>query len=479
METLDALVQAYKLGQESLLNFRQLFLPTTNDVKSPEFHKFWDDILLKGKKNFAIEAFRECGKSILVIRAHTLYRLVYPSPDYSYIILILANQRSASKRLKDVADEYLSDPNLCANLIRVREQSEKAFDIECLDTNGVPRNVRIEAHGKGSSSLRGSLVRGMRPSIVVCDDLQSTDDVASELITERDYEWFLSDVVFLGKDTRIFMIANNLGERSLIERVILNAEHLGFDWARIPILNEEGESNWPEKYTKDFIEQEKEAYSKMGTLDVWFRERMCIALSPDSQRFKPEMFKKRYSSNDIKQKDLSVYITVDLAISQKLTADFTVICVVGVDSENNWFILDIIFGRFDPTETMDKIFQAVSKHKPIKVGVERVAYQAAMEHFLIKEMPKRNIYFGIQPLFAEKKKELRIEQLQPRFNAGTIWLPEEASWLSEFEAQFIAFPRGNKDDIPDALAYMEQIAIAPSGSWAKVDSKDLPIAGSL
>jgi hypothetical protein len=52
--------------------------------------------------------------------------------------------------------------------------------------------------------------------------------MGSETVLEKDYNWFLSDIAFLGKKCRIFMIGNNLGEACLIERVINNKEYLGF-----------------------------------------------------------------------------------------------------------------------------------------------------------------------------------------------------------------------------------------------------------
>lgn len=452
-------------------------MPAPSELPPPPFHYEWNDILLNGKKHFCVEAFRESGKSQIVIRGHTLYRLVYPSVDYDYILLILANQRTASKKLKEIADEYLSDPILSANLVRVKEQSEKAFCVEVLDTSGNIIEVRLEAYGKGSA-IRGLSYRNSRPKLVVMDDVQDSESAQSETTCDKDWEWFLSDVMFLGQNTRVFMIANNLGERCLIERAISNAEQLQFSWKRIPIIDESGTSNWKDKYTLEFVEKEKQAYTEMGTIDVWFRERMCIAISPENQRFKKGMLQNRFDKK-FSHKDLSIYITVDLAISQKLTADYTAICVVGINEENHWFILDIIYGRFDPTQTMDKIFEAVTKWKPIKVGIEKVGYQAALEVFLKKEMPKRNIFFMIEPLYAQNKKELRIEQLQPRFSAGTIWLPEEADWLTELEAELLSFPKGNHDDLIDALAYVEQIGIAPSGGWGKVKSTELPLVGEL
>jgi hypothetical protein len=82
-------------------------------------------------------------------------------------------------------------------------------------------------------------------------------------------------------------------------------------------------------------------------------------------------------------------------------------------------------------------------------------------------------------LIADKKKELRIQQLQPRFTTNTVWFPMGASFLTELETQLLAFPKALHDDLPDALGYVEQIALPPVGAWSNSKSVDIPYAGAL
>ena len=158
---------------------------------------------------------------------------------------------------------------------------------------------------------------------------------------------------------------------------------------------------------------------------------------------------------------MNIYTTVDLAISQKANADYSAIVTVGVNKSGHWFVLDVEYGRYNPSMTMDAIFSAVQKWRPLSVGVENVAYQAALQHFLEQEMPKRGIFFRLQPLKAEKKKELRIDTLQPRFAVGTVWFRSKAPWLDKIESELLAYPNGAHDDVIDALAYIEQMAAEP------------------
>ena len=415
--------------------------------------------------------------STFVLRAFPLYRLTYPTKKANYIVFIMANQTKASKQLKEIADTYVSNEFLSLNLVKVKQQSDKAFECVVTDENGEEIRVRMEAYGKGSS-IRGLLWGDKRPDIIIIDDPQDVEDSLSDTIQTNDYDWFLSDAYFLGKRTRIFMIGNNLGEKCLIEQVINNKDLLKFNALRIPVMNENGESNWAERFPVEEILEEKEAWRALGKLDIWEREKMCIAISPERQTFKKEYFM-YYAPTELKLEDCSIYTTVDLAISQKESADYTVVCTVAVNPDNKWFILDIDFDRYDPSQTIDAIFRAVQKYKPLYVGVEKVAYQASVKHYLEKEMPKRNIWFTVKDLEASSRKELRIATLQPRFKSGSVWFPMGAKFLTELESELQSFPKGLHDDLIDALAYISQIALPPVGNFSSVSTADIPLGGAM
>jgi phage terminase large subunit-like protein len=405
MSLLEEMSNAFQLGKKSIVHFRQVFHPAKNECTPAKFHYEWDRVLRLEKKNFAIEAFRESGKSSYVCREFPLYCLVYPSEEYNYIVFVLANEGKAGKKLKDLADEYLNDPVLSANLVKVHENNQSAFEVSVKDDKDEVIRVRFEGYGKGSA-IRGLINKTDRPKLVIIDDPQDLEDMKSETTLDNDWDWFLSDVWFLGQETRVFIIGNNLGAKCIIERISIKPESLGFTFVR-QVAIDDGEVTWPAKYTIEQLEEEKAAFIEHGKLDVWYRERQCLAMAPDSQIFKEEDC--RYYDGDplAKRKGLNVYVLVDLAISKKKSADYTAIVVVGINSDNHWFILDIIYGRFNPDETIDNIFKMVSKWKPQKVGIEKVAFQQVIEFFLNKEMNQRNIFFMTFGLKAEGKKESR------------------------------------------------------------------------
>lgn len=484
MSQIEELQKAYEKAKSNLVAFRRLFLPLDGDVPSPWYHYKWSDILLDGKTNYAVEGFRQSAKSSIVLRAYPLYCLVFPSTKRQYVVFIMATQRSASSRLKEIADEYLTNQLLNLNLKEVRQQSQNVFEVEVytgeVDEEGNKKTlvVHMEAYGKGSA-VRGLNWRDLRPSIVLIDDPQDLEDSMSDTIQDSDWDWFLSDVFSLGKDSRIFMIGNNLGAKCIIERVALQPDELNFTFMRIPILNDEGESNWPEMFPVNDIARERDNFTKLGKLDIWEREKMCIALSPEMAIFKKKYFR-YFDLSKFDFHDCNIFITMDLAVSKKETADDTVILVTAVNSANQWFLIDCTAERLDPSQAIDVLFDYVSKYHPVSVGIEQVAFQAAMKHFVEKEMPRRNVWFYIENLAAKEKKELRIQSaLQPRFAQGSIWFPVGMDWITKLQEELLTFPKGLHDDIPDALAYVDQIAVAPVSAWENVPDDEIGLAGGL
>ena len=192
------MAKLFRDAKDDLMLFRRVFLPVEDEVKTPLFQEEWGKILLKGKHHYAVEGFRESGKSGVVLRAFPMHCLTYPSKSRQYVVFIMATQRAASKRLKEIEDEWLNNELLSMNLVRIVEQSQNGFEVIVKDENDEEMWVRFEAYGKGAA-IRGLNVHDARPSIVLIDDPQDLEDAKSDTVQEGDWEWFLSDVLFLGK----------------------------------------------------------------------------------------------------------------------------------------------------------------------------------------------------------------------------------------------------------------------------------------
>lgn len=450
----------YLASKKGLVEYRQIFLPTANDVAPADFHYEWSKELLSGEGHAAFEGFRECGKTSLLMRAFPLYCLTFPDDRWRYIVIIKNNQSQARKALKGVTSEFLNNPFINAKLVKVIKNTADVFEV-ILESFGIKYTILIEAYGKGAS-IRGLSNKDIRPSIIVCDDLQDLADLNSEVVPENDWEWFLSDVMFLGQTARIFMIGNNLGERCIIERVANSADSLGFKFRRIPCANADmTESSWKEKYTIEDIKKERDDYENIGQLDVWLREKMCVSVSDETRIFKDSMY--RYYPPSLKDQIASggeVIAALDPASSKRKDSCFRAIVIGSLMPDGHWYILDVPYGRWDSVELMNQMFNAVRKWGIRDFGIEKGQYQQFLEPVLYREMTLRKCRFTVSELEHAKigSKLERIKMLQPYFKSGSVWFPDGDDWLTEMKAELSGVTRteikSEYIDLPDALAML-------------------------
>ncbi len=441
--------------KKSLVAFTNAFL-ITNPLKPAQFHYWLADNLINSKKNMAVEGFRESAKTTYVVYGVPLYWLVFPRADSSYIVLLKASDDLAKSKLHDLRDIYFSNKMLSANIQKVYQQGDS---IDVLTKEGV--RVRIEAYGKGAN-IRGLTWMGKRPDIVIMDDIQSVEDTRSLVVADRDWEWFLSDVYMLSKESRVFMIGNNLGDRCVIERLSRNAEDFGFEFHRVPVIKD-GKSLWAEKFSIQELMRERDAYAKTDKLDIWMRERMCVSMAEETRIFKKAYF--QYYDNLPKYGAYNKFISVDLAVSQKTTADYSALCCLAINDQQQRFIEDIVYGRFNLDDLMDRLFDMVREHNPVKVIIEKVAFQAVVEQVVRKEMLKRNVFFNVEMVQPKGRKEDRIKSLQPYYGARTVWHKRDADYLAELEQELIMFAetgaRTEHDDLIDSLEMANRYGFSP------------------
>ena len=166
----------------------------------------------------------------------------------------------------------------------------------------------------------------------------------------------------------------------------------------------------------------------------------------------------------------SYYIACDLAgfeevakqaANSKKRLDQTAIAIVKVTEDGKWFVKKIDYGRWDIRETASRILLNMREYRPLAVGIEKGALKNAVLPYLSDLMRKNNVYSHIVDLTHgnRKKADRIIWSLQGRFEHGRIILNREEDW-DEFLDQLLMFPsKGVHDDLPDALSYIDQLAV--------------------
>jgi len=166
-----------------------------------------------------------------------------------------------------------------------------------------------------------------------------------------------------------------------------------------------------------------------------------------------------------KDRKLNVYAAIDFAFSLGLKSDYSAIVVIGVDSDNNIYILDIDRFKTDKIALYFKhIVDLYMKWEFKKLRAETSVAQAAIVKELKETYIKREgLSIKIdeyKPSRVEGTKEERIAStLEPRYDNLAIWHYKGGNCNLLEEEIILAKPP--HDDIKDALTAVIDIAVAP------------------
>jgi predicted phage terminase large subunit-like protein len=223
---------------------------------------------------------------------------------------------------------------------------------------------------------------------------------------------------------------------------------------------EEGESvYWPE-------ETHLEKRRDMGP----YGYAMQILLNPKAdalQGFKREWLRYYKILTPAQIKRMNVYILVDAANSKRKGSDYTSIWAIGLNTDKNYYALDILRDRLNLTERAAALMLMHRKYAGMGCNIKQVRYErygimADIDH--IKTVQEKEAYrFDITEVGGITGKVDRIKRLVPMFEGGKVYLPESmhktdyqkvpVDLINAFvEEEFMPFPVGVHDDMLDALA---------------------------
>ena len=177
---------------------------------------------------------------------------------------------------------------------------------------------------------------------------------------------------------------------------------------------------------------------------VFAQEYLAEYVSRDSAKVKREWLK-----IDNSKICRDYYIGVDLAISQRETADYTAIVVVGITENDEIVVVDAIRGRWTFVDISNKIIKMYEKWNPRIVAVESNQAQA----WMVQEL-KRNTKMNVVGVRADRDKIIRFQAVEARYEQGLIYHVShlEPAFVDEL-LSFTGTNQDKHDDFVDALAH--------------------------
>ncbi len=429
-----------------LKGFCAAYLPHYFTLPQADFHpELIHDLDDWSEENqyLAREGFRGSAKSSLAVTALILYaaledktKFIIPINETDDVVkLTIAGLREELERNQNIKKDY-------GDLIKKNASRQTAFN---------EKNIVLQNGCRVMGRSRGQKIRGLkhnqhRVGLVVADDIEEAERVAKKEYRDKTERWLRGTVIPAieeGKG-RLVVLGNKLHTDAIMERL---KKIPIFKYREYPLIDPiTNECTWKGKYpTQESLDRQR---AKVGEA-MWQREYLLKVLPPEGQDVKADWI--QYYDDIPVEAEVGLHGTgVDLAISQKETADYTTM-VSGVTAMIN--DLPKIYIKPFPINAHLTFHETIETAKnmaqlnPLSIFfVEQVAYQLAA----IQEMERQMI--PVVPMQAGGDKRARLRAIAIYIQNGTIQFPRYG--CEDLITQLLGFGIESHDDLVDAFVYL-------------------------
>lgn len=334
------------------------------------------------------------------------------------------------------------------------------FGVKIRDDRAARDNWQVEGHEGGMVTAgAGGPITGRGADLLIIDDpFKNAEEAMSETIRKKVWDWFVSTAYTrLEPNGRVLIIQTRWHESDLIGRA-LQMEAENWKYVNLPALDPvTGAALWPERYSVAALNKIKKAD---GT-GYWWSAMYQGSPSPmGGGMFKRQWF--RYAEKNgsptlfkmgdkwCNVMDAHRFCTVDLAVSTKTSADYTVITTGASFKNGDLLILNVRRERMESPDLIPAIEQEINAWGCGEAHIESMGFQVS----LIQEARRRGL--PVRELRADKDKQTRAGPLAALFAGGKVYFAP-GDWISEAERELLSFPAGAHDDIVDSMAYSARV----------------------
>ncbi|OPZ10787.1 MAG: Terminase-like family protein [candidate division BRC1 bacterium ADurb.BinA364] len=460
-------------------------------------------------RRFALAAPRGSAKSTLLSLLFPLHDMLYGQEKY--IVLFSATLPQAKARLRNLRREIESNERLrrvyAAELRRSGPWTARSISIA---------GAQFDAYSAGTE-VRGISSGPWRPTKIILDDVEDSDEVESAELRARLLDWFREVVENLGdSSTHIDAVGTVLHPDSLLARLLERPDFEASRWQSVRSFAERADlwDEWRRRYldpdnprrqaaARAFFRerrgemlrgaealwpQKEDYYELMSQLAArgrraFYKEKQNQPLRADSAVFDPSTWRYfrregerlipesaggaspgRGSPAAVRISELRVVGFLDSAMGRgaaRKRGDFAAIATVGADCDGRLYALDVWLERATPSEQARRVLALHDVWNYALFGIEAGGFQGLIAE-PIERLRRERAARGekadlpVVELAPAGSKTERVAALEPLVHGG--WLAFDRALGEEFFAQLEQFPRGAHDDGPDALASAVELA---------------------
>ena len=345
----------------------------------------------------------------------------------------------------------------------LREPTYKTAFKTRLDRDSQSAEAWLTSDGGGfvAAGVGGGITGKGAHVLVIDDPVKNREDAESSNARASTWDWYTSTAYTrLAPGGGVLVILTRWHDDDLAGRLLKAASDNGEQWevvnypARAEVdeeFRDAGEALHRERYDEEALARIERA---VGPRD-WSALYQQNPVADDGDYFTRDMIQ-YFEADEVDYGAMRFYAAWDLAIGKKDRNDYTVGMVIGVDEYDQLFVVDVVRGKFDGFEIVERILDLYEEWKPSIIGIEKGHIEMALGPFLEKRVRERGLY---EAYFKDLKtgrrdKEARARAIQGRMQQGMVWLPRDEQFTGPLVAELLRFPNGVHDDQVDALAWL-------------------------
>ncbi|MDB4726110.1 phage terminase large subunit [bacterium] len=304
----------------------------------------------------------------------------------------------------------------------------------------------------------GTMKSGVYAGAVIIDDPLKVDDADSPTIRSKTNKRLNTTIKnrINNRNTPIIIIMQRIHDEDMSGFVLAGGTGEHWEHLNIPVVNDDGTALWPEKHTLDelAVMEKADRYTYSGQYMQQPIPDEGIFFTKDNIRW-----------YDTLPAELNFYGASDYAVTDG-GGDFTEHGVFGIDADDNIYIADWWSGQTKSDVWIEEQLELIQSYNVLKWAGETGPIKSAVEPFLSLRMRQRRIYSVLEWLsHAKNNKEANARTFQALFEAGKVYFPKSAPWVTELVSQLTRFPLGKYDDKVDVCSLFARMI---NEVWAAV-----------
>lgn len=440
----------------------------------PEFHKeIYNgmDSMNDEQRFFAGILFRGAAKStiknIFIIKAACHQR-------HPFIMMISETEEQSVLDLVGIAEEFE-----CNELIQYFYFGNKSTKGTIWNKGFIELSNGVAICSKGMNSrIRGSKHKNQRPTLVVMDDFESRNSLATPETRKIVFDTVDAVILPMGDVGCHFIFLNTIVSPLAYMQDQINLRKKGVGlfseptgklvFKCITYKDENGKeyATWEKRFPLSEVSKLKQRYTEKNALPVFYQEYYNVPKEESDPKFNISLiqpingkFVKRkyvkYIEIDNKKIPINTFQGVDPAVRLHENADDTCLFIIGIDKNSNVYILDIEAGKFEETTKPLLILNQAERFKIDSGTIETFGAHFSLYAYVQKAMRELNRYFLFHEFGRSKsgKGAKYKEGLEPLINSGKVSYLTSCSNIDLMKEQMSKFSGGKTehDDLIDGF----------------------------